>query len=443
MGSPDTTLPKQCGSWPDLKAAYRLLSNPRVEPAAIQRPHRERTLAACNEHKVVLCVQDTSDLDLTSKSAMRGRGKLGGGTLRGLLQHTALAVAPAADDRPLEDSPARLLGVLHQTWYRRAQPEGGETLRELQARATDADVWQGAASAVAGLGDTSARLIHVGDRHCDIFRFFAHCRGLGHGFVVRARYDRTLVDEENRQIGPLFDTLAGQPEAGRQTLTVHEQRTPKGVTRCRGREVELSVRFAAVTLRPPVNDPRTKGVDPVACHAVMVRECDPCEGEEGLQWVVLTSEAVGDEADAWRVVRYYRHRWLIEEWHRVLKEGCRIEGARFDDAEDVKRLAAIKSVVAVRLLQLRDLAQGARDDADSPARLRQAVPDTWVRVVAAVAKVPKDELTPKQFYLAIAKRGGYLARRRDPRPGWKVLWRGWHDIQLMTETLDLMQTTCG
>ncbi len=124
-----------------------------------------------------------------------------------------------------------------------------------------------------------------------------------------------------------------------------------------------------------------------------------------------------------------------------MKEGCRVEAAHFDDAADVQRLAAIKGVIAVRLLQLRDLADQAGDD---PHALQRAVPRVWVAVTAALARCDPAALTPKQFWLTIAKQGGYLNRTRDPRPGWKTLWRGWCDIQQMVRGAQLTgNSICG
>jgi hypothetical protein len=437
------SLPKACGSWGDLKAAYRLLSNPRVDPQAIGRSHRRQTFEACAGRRVVLSLEDTTELDLTTKTAMRGRGRLGGGSTLGLLQHSALAVVPAEDEAGLETPGAQVLGLLHQQWNRRTDPCAGETLRQLQARRTDSDVWLEAARGVAGLGVCPARLIHVVDRGGDLFRFFLGVGQLGHGFVVRARYDRALQEQappEEDLPATLWAGLHAQPVAGTRRLKVHEQRTVKGVVRCAAREVTVAVRYRAVTLLAPKNDPRTAGAKPLSCYAVLVEE----QGAQGptppLQWLLLTSEPVGSVAEAWRIVHYYRHRWIIEEWHRALKEGCRVEEASFDDALDVQRLAAIKGIVAVRLLQLRELAQNAGAE---PAALQQAVPTIWVRVVAALARVPAPTLTPAQFWLTIAQQGGYLARRRDPRPGWKVLWRGWSDLQHMVRGVEAVEASCG
>ncbi len=92
--NPQHSLPKACDRWADLKAAYRFLSNMRVQADAIQEPHREQTRARCVEHPVVLCLQDTSELDFTRRRKVRDLGPIGDGRGRGLLQHTALAVTP-------------------------------------------------------------------------------------------------------------------------------------------------------------------------------------------------------------------------------------------------------------------------------------------------------------------------------------------------------------
>jgi len=253
--------------------------------------------------------------------------------------------------------------------------------------------------------------------------------------------DDTLdTDEDAAMVRRLFETLEAQAESDPRSLTVHEQRTAKGETRCNARSTSLSLRFKSVTIQPPTNDPRTKDAAPVQASAVLVRECDPPEGCEPLQWRLLTSEPVETVDDAWRIVRYYRHRWMIEEWHRALKEGCQVEAAQFDDAMDVQRLAAIKGIIAARLLQLRDLADQAGDDA---SRLQAMVPMLWILVVAALAKLPAETLTPKQFFHGIAKRGGWLGRKHDRRPGWKVLWRGWKDLHMLVEGAELMRPRCG
>ena len=103
------------------------------------------------------------------------------------------------------------------------------------------------------------------------------------------------------------------------------------------------------------------------------------------------------------------------------------------------------SVVAVRLIQLRDLAQAtttmeATDSTPSRqprAMLQAMVPRNWLLVVSHLAKCRPDELTPHRFWITVAKRGGFLARRSDGLPGWQTIWRGWSEVMLLVQGLEL------
>ena len=46
------------------------------------------------------------------------------------------------------------------------------------------------------------------------------------------------------------------------------------------------------------------------------------EGKEnGLKWVLLTSETINSFKDAREIVKYYEVRWKIEEYHKAWKSG--------------------------------------------------------------------------------------------------------------------------
>ena len=89
-------------------------------------------------------------------------------------------------------------------------------------------------------------------------------------------------------------------------------------------------------------------------------------------------------------------------------------------------------LIAVRLLQLRELARL------EPERLAtDALPAELVRVVAHLADVPVSALTLGSFWRTVARQGGHQGRQGDGPPGWKTLWRGWLDIQLLLEGVHL------
>jgi hypothetical protein len=428
---PDRSLPKACGSWADVNGAYRLLSNPAVEAAAIQRPHRELTLRSCADRRIVLGIHDDSDLNFSTRAKVAGLGMIGDGGGRGIMQHTALAATESGD----------LLGVLDQFFFNRVEAPDHETRRECQARWCESDVWADGVRNIAGLradqgGVTGARLIHVADRGGDVWSMIRACQGHGDGFVIRAKHDR-MTDTGQR----LWEELGAMDWAGSRVVTVTAQRS--GRNKRVEREARVCIRFGRVRLVPPVNDPRCKDDGPREAWAVYASEVDPPAGEgiEPVEWMLLTSEPVESLADAVRVIGWYKRRWLIEEFHRVLKEGCRVERSQLDHAEDLKRLASVLSVVAVRLIQLRDLAEAAvapanstgLAPAESSAMLQVSVPWPWIAVVAHLTRIDAATLTPRQFWHAIARRGGWLARKHDGRPGWKTIWQGWHDIQLFVQ----------
>ena len=97
-------------------AAYRLLNNERVTPAALSAPHVQMTRQACQGRGVVLCVQDTMELDYGHYPSKRGLGPSGRQGSHGLRQHSALAVT----------TDGQLLGALGLRWHIRQ--DHGESL---------------------------------------------------------------------------------------------------------------------------------------------------------------------------------------------------------------------------------------------------------------------------------------------------------------------------
>lgn len=412
--SPQLSLPKQAERWPDLKAAYRLLDNDRVDPHEIGSVHRRQVTEAAAAHKLVLLLQDDTDLQAV---------KIAGGEH---LQHSTLAVVPEGS----------LLGVVQQTWFERVSAPKGETRSQRMDRWRESCVWPDAAEHI-GPSPEGCRFIHVADRASDDLNFMAMCEEQGHGFVIRARHDRRVDEAGSR----LWTFMREQPSLGQVTVMVHEQRDERGRIVRRSREATVELASTSVELQPPWNHPGTKHHQPRMVQAIHLREVDAPEDVPPIDWMLLTSEPVEDFDQAKTIVGYYERRWMIEEWHRVLKEGCRLEQTQLTLAENLYRLAAILSIVAVRMLQLRDLADPERspETTDDPEALQRTCPPIWIQVVAAYAKRDPASLTPRQFFMTIAKRGGFIGRKSDGRPGWKVLWRGWYDISQMVRGAELIQ----
>src|SRR5439155_25841484 len=90
------------------------------------------------------------------------------------------------------------------------------------------------------------------------------------------------------------------------------------------RSAQLQLAFGQMTLLPPRHEPRA-GKEPLTVWVIRVWEEEAPEGEEPLEWVLLTSVPTTTLEQAWERVDWYRHRWLVEDYHQCLKSGCRIE----------------------------------------------------------------------------------------------------------------------
>ena len=242
--------------------------------------------------------------------------------------------------------------------------------------------------------------------------------------MIRAKHNRKVDDSTLK----MREKLQLQPSSATREVEV-----PRDGNR-RARTAKLCVRWAEVELPCPKygsDDPT-----PIRVWAAELHEPDPPEGEEALNWLLLTSEPVEDEDAAWLAVARYKRRWVIEEWHKAIKSGFKLESAQLKSADGLRRLGAIAAVVSLRLMQLRDAAasveRGEPPAADSVFVCPLADP-LWRRVLAAQAEVPEEEVDAALLFRTLAMLGGHLGRKHDPRPGWSCLWYGYRRLSLMVE----------
>ncbi|MCB1908716.1 MAG: transposase, partial [Rhodocyclaceae bacterium] len=91
---PTASIPMACRGWGETLAAYRFLGNDEVDWQAILAPHWERTRERMRNHPVVLCLQDTTELDFNGQD-ISGLGRLNYEARRGMYLHPTYVVTPA------------------------------------------------------------------------------------------------------------------------------------------------------------------------------------------------------------------------------------------------------------------------------------------------------------------------------------------------------------
>jgi hypothetical protein len=370
------------GDWPKVKAYYRMIDQPEdsaVNMPNILAPHRERTVRRMMGQKTVLCIQDGSDLNYTNLAKCSGLGELGsnqtGAKSRGLYLHSTLAVAP--NGLPL--------GVVHaQCIAPESKPEG----EKRSAHATPIEekktfVWlehhRDLVALSAKLPQT--RLVHVCDREADFFELFDEQRRNGSvELLVRAKHNRNVSEEPFK----LFETARQAPVASRVQINIPRKsaRPKKSKQKAQparpGRSADMAVRYIRIQLRPASYLGDKEPIDLWLVHAV---EENPPAETKAVEWFLLTTMEITSAADAEQCLRWYVLRWRIEDWHRVLKSGCRIEDLAHKTAERLRRAIAINLVIAWRIMLMTLL---GREVPELPAEVLFS--DMELRTLQAYAK---------------------------------------------------------
>jgi hypothetical protein len=80
---PTASIPGACGGWAETQAAYRFLAQDEMDWRDTLAPHWACSQARMREHAVVLCIQDTTDLDpsTTLRTGFNGQAISGLGPL--------------------------------------------------------------------------------------------------------------------------------------------------------------------------------------------------------------------------------------------------------------------------------------------------------------------------------------------------------------------------
>ncbi len=191
------------------------------------------------------------------------------------------------------------------------------------------------------------------------------------------------------------------------------------------REVTLHVSWIEAEMMPPDTENNKK---PIKGSYIRVW----CDEAPDIEWILFTLSAITSKESALEIVTIYTQRWIIEEYHKCLKTGCKMEESQLRAADHLMNLFGILGVIATQLLQLRDL-----------SRIRGSEPaDTHVDKMSVnlIMKIFKLTISPtvKEFWRRVAMLGGFLGRKSDGNPGWQTLWYGWLRLRDMCRGAELV-----
>ena len=427
------------GDWAMVKAYYRMIDHPDesgVNMANILYPHQERTIRRMAGQKTVLCVQDGTDLNYHNLGKCEGLGEIGknqtGAKSRGLHMHSSIAVAP--NGLPL--------GVLNSECIAPESKPEEDSRRsdEIPIEEKKTYVWIEHHRKLVEVSGSmpGTRVIEVCDREADFFEMFDEQRQNPRvELLIRAQHNRKTAEPFK-----LFEAVRQMPVESRVVVHIPRQssRPKRSKQKARakrpGRTAELVVRYKRIQLPAPKYH---EGKEPIDIWIVHALEEHPPPESKAVEWFLLTTIDIRTVEEAERCLRWYCLRWRIEDWHRVLKTGCRIEDIAHKTAERLQRAIAINLVIAWRIMLMTLL---GRETPQLPAEVLFS--DIELRTLKAYAK--KKGLTPPsvlgEAVRLVAKIGGYLGRNNDPPPGHQLLWQGYTVFQFMCLGFALLEEGC-
>lgn len=442
------------------KAAYRFINN---ENVTVERIDQDLVNQCVNNirragTKDVLVAQDTME---TVRENVLTRLKKSGKpvlecarTNKGMRSHSAI-VMNETDGVPFGFGYLKIWGRTpkpkseikdedlcadrkRQTSYYIVDPETGKTRYKYSIPITERDSesarWIDSAKNVREKLPEDVHITMVQDREGDMYPLLTLPDELSNfDIVVRASKNRKVRVGDNTRLD-IFDYTESTPV--RETIEITVGKGP----RKKARKLQAHVRYGEIEiLRPhsPVYPQKS-----VKMYFVRVAEIDAASKKDAVDWLLLTSLAVSNNDDATKVISYYKRRWFIEDFHRLLKKkGFGIEDIQVESphAFEINLAVSIKSAYEVALVKK---GFDGNDDMD-PASiaftpLEIKIVDTLNKHFNTDKKINKNPHPKGSLAWAawvVACEGGWTAMPSQPRPGIITFKRGIDKLETIYQYL--------
>jgi len=416
---PERSIPTACKQWNDVLGAYRFFDNDRVDYGDVLSGHKAATLERMAGHQVILVSQDTTFLNLATSHPKEDFGTLKESEREEHLLHVNVAFT----DQRVN------LGVLSAQFWQRTGITTHRTQRATKDKESQRwlDGYQSACEVQGQYPDKW--VISIADREGDIREWYEIAQETkdsdAASFIVRAKQERRIAIDDDEQ-GYLWEWMAARPSLGSYDITV----AAKGGKPARSARV--SIRAGEVTLLGQLG----RTLKPITLHAVWASEDAAPEAVAPIRWMLLTNIAVATLAEARAIIEWYRCRWEIEIYFRVIKNACHIEALRLQTANRLYNAMAVYLIIAWRLHMLTML---AREQPDVPCDTVLSEQEWQTLYIMQREKPPpKKPPTLREATRMLAQQGGFLARKGDGEPGTKTIWIGYTNLLAYIKAINLV-----
>ena len=460
---------RACPKASDRKSAYRFVNNKNVTLAAIVSDMRKQAIDNIKTLNIteILVAQDT--MEVVRENIVKRLGKGGrqilecARTNKGMRSHSAIMMDSSSGmpvgfgylqiwgraPKPLREVKEAdfMENRKRQSSYYITDPENGTTRYKYNIPVTERDSessrWIDTPKDIRRALDNDVHMIVVQDREGDMYPLLTLKSELPNfDIVVRAAKRRKVRLLDGSTMG-LFEYTDSVPSEATREITISKS------PRARKRKAIVEIRYGKVTvLRPHSPVYPQKSVD---MYFVRVTERGKAAKQsEKIDWLLLTSIEVDDIEDAEKVIGYYRRRWFIEDFHRLLKKkGFGIEDIQVESphAFEINLAVCIKSAYETALLK-----KGFDSNDDTtPASLvftplELKIVDNLNKEFNSGKKIHKNPFAKGSLAWAawaVACEGGWSAMPSQPKPGLITFKRGIDRIETIYQYLSNMGPTYG
>ncbi len=406
------------GSDLEAKAMYRFLQNDHVSEEDIIR-NMSANCANCVRDRPVLCIQDTSEVNLYNhRNRIKKDAYIGttNATFGGLGFHIHPSfVLDAESFMPYGFSTIRIWNRSHE------QPVKDRSHHKNMAPIESKESYKWLESALKSRASlASAReIIIIQDREGDIYEQFALVPDAKTHLLIRAKANRVLPGKEK-----LFEYLSRQPLQGSYEVKLEGDKR-RNISK---RTATIEVRYAAITISSHQYSNKSLPSQ-VSLYAIEAKEVG--EGiENPIHWRLLTTKKVEDLPTAMLCIEWYTCRWIIEEVFRILKkEGFNIEASELSQAKAIRKLCLmmLETIIKLFIMQIAYATpeESAPQSCFSPQEI-ECLEQHIGQLEGNTEKLknPYTSSDLKRYIWAIARLGGWKGYLSERKPGITTFWTG-------------------
>lgn len=334
------------GCMSDHRSVFRFFHNPRVNIATMIDEVRQQTIEPVNDEIHTLVLQDTCELNYNH--------------INGLLQVNDPDIGLLSDNRStgFYIHPGLMIGADNgiplgissiQMWNR---PFGSPNAVERDYKRQPIEQktsyrWLKCAQQSRQVVGPKRLLTLVGDRENDIYEFFATVPNESTHVLVRSSWNRKLVN--GKRLNQELATVDWQGDF-HISLSGNEHRSK--------RLAHLAVKWTTIAIAKPYRRRRILSTYPdyVPIQVIKISECaDSVPADEApIDWCLLTTHQVDTLDQALQIIQWYKWRWFIEDFFRVLKtKGLEVESSQLSTGFALKKLVILCMEEAFRILLMR------------------------------------------------------------------------------------------